>query len=137
MASITLYSNELCEFICYNINGNKLNVEQNDKALYDELKIKNYKENMISPIIFTDSIFIDYLLYVFGYKYILLRKFPMMDIIFKISFDKGELISLVNISLCKEYLYAVDNNSKKIYVIKNQKNSNQISSFRATLDDNK
>ena len=136
LASITLYSNELCKFNCYNINGNNLNVEQNDKDLYDELEIKNCNETMISPVIFTDSNFTDYLLYVFGYKFILLRKFPMMDTIFKIYFDKDELISLVNISFCKEYIYAVDNNAKKIYVIKHQKNNKQISPFRGGLDDN-
>ena len=134
LASITLYSNDLCKFNCYNINGHNLNVEQDDKAFYDKLKIQNCKETMISPAIFTDSIFNDCLLYVFGYQFIILRKFPMMDIIFKINFDKEELISLVNISLCKEYIYAVDNKAKRIYVIKNQKNNKQIPSFRATIE---
>ena len=109
-------------------------MEQDDKAFYDKLKIQNCKETMISPVIFTDSIFNDCLLYVFGMQFIILRKFPMMDIIFKINFDKEELISLVNISLCKEYIYAVDNKAKRIYVIKNQKNNKQIPSFRATIE---
>ena len=76
---------------------------------------------------FTDTLFIDYLLYVFGYQFILLRKMPEMEIIFKINFEKNELISLVNISLCKEYIYAVDNNNKRIHLIKYQKNKKQIS----------
>lgn len=127
LASIILYSNKSVEFKCYNINGHDLNVEQNDKQLLDELKNKNCKERMISPLIFTDSQYVDYLLYVFGNQFILLRKMPLMDIIFKINFDGNELISFVNVSLNKEYIYAVDNNGKRVYLIKYKKNNKQIS----------
>ena len=129
LASIILYSNKLYEFKCYSINGHNLNVEHNDRLLYDELRIKTFNEPMVSPVIFTDSVFIDYLLYVFGFQFILLRKMPEMDIIFKINFDKNELISLVNISLCKECIYAVDNNNKRIHIIKYKyaKSKKQIS----------
>ena len=132
LASIILYSNQLYKFKCYSINGHNLDVEESDKELYEELKNKNCNEYMISPIIFTDSLFIDYLLYIFGYKYIVLRKIPKMDIIFKIFFDKEEILSLVNISLCKEYIYAIDNNSKQIHVIKYQ-NAKENKENRITI----
>ena len=77
-------------------------MDQNDKEFYEDLKIKNCNEAMTSPVVFTDFAFIDYLLYVFGYQFILLRKMPLMNIVFKINFDGGEFISSVNISLCKE-----------------------------------
>ena len=126
LASVILYSNKLYQFKCYNINGHDLNVEQNDRSLYDELKIKNEGKPISSPIMFTDGFFIDYLLYVFGNKFILLRKMPLMDIIFKIPFVGNEFISLVNISLSKEYIYAVDNNNKKVYLIKYKKPNNKL-----------
>ena len=118
LASIILYSNKLFKFKCYSINGHDLNVDQNDQNIYNELKIKNCSEPMISPIIFTDSAFIDYLLYVFGYQFILLRKTPLMDIVFKIKFEGNEFISMINISLYKECIYIVDNNNKKVHVVK-------------------
>ena len=137
LASIILYSNKSYKFKCYGINGHDLNVEQNDKDLYKELKNKNCNEYMISPIVFNDSLFIDHLLYVFGYQFILLRKMPKMDIVFKINFNKDEIISLVNISPCKEYIYAVDNNYKRIHLIKYQKNKeNKIISANIPNNEN-
>ena len=126
LASIVLYSNKLCKFKCYNINGHDLNIEQNDKNLYDELKINNSCEPMISPVVFTDLLFIDHLLYIFGYKCILLRKMPLMDIIYKINFNEDEYISFVNVSLSKECIYAFENNSKKVYLIKYKKPNKPI-----------
>ena len=121
MASIILYSNKSCEFKCYGINGHDLKIEQNDKQLLDECKFKHCTEPMVSPIIFTDSRFSDFLLYVFCNQFILLRKMPLMDIFLKINFDENESISLINISLNKENIYAVDNYNKRVYVI-NYKN---------------
>ena len=132
LASIILYSNKLYKFKCYSINGHNLEIEESDKESYEELNNKNCNEYMISPIIFTDSLFIDYLLYIFGYQFILLRKIPKMDIIFKINFNKEGIISLINISLCKEYIYAIDNNSKRMHVIKcpkNKENKNILSNI--------
>ena len=126
LASIVLYSNKLCKFKCYNINGHDLNIEQNDKNLYDELKINNSCEPMISPVVFTDLLFNDHLLYIFGYKCILLRKMPLMDIIYKINFNEDEYISFVNVSLSKECIYAFENNSKKVYLIKYKKPNKPI-----------
>ena len=121
LASIILYSNKLCQFKCYNINGHDLNVEQNDRSLNEALKTKNEREPISSPVIFTDGFFIDYLLYVFGNKYILLRKIPLMEIVLKIDFEGNDFISFVNVSLNKEYIYAVDNDNKKVYLIKYKK----------------
>ena len=42
---------------------------------------------------------------------------PLMDIFLKINFDENESISLINISLNKENIYAVDNYNKRVYVI--------------------
>ena len=120
LASVILYSDKFLEFKCYSINGHDLNVDKNDVTSLQECKSKNVTERMISPLVFTDSGFSDYLLYVFGYQFIILRKMPLMDITLKISFDNGELISLINISSNKEIIYAVDNNSTQIYLIKNK-----------------
>ena len=127
LASIILYSNKLYQFKCYSINGHNLNVEQNDKDTYNELKIKNCNDPMTSPIIFADSSFIDHLLYVFGYQFILLRKMPLMDIVLKINFDGNEFISMINISLNKECIYIVDDNNKRVQVIKYKKSNKQTS----------
>ena len=40
-----------------------------------------------------------------------------MDLVFKINFNENEYISMINISLTKEYIYATDNKNKKIYII--------------------
>ena len=135
LPSILLYSNKVYRFKCYNINNHELKVEQNDKEFYSQLRINNCNEPMISPIVFTDFSFIDYLLYSFGYQFIILRKMPLMNIIFKINFDGDEFISLVNISLCKECIYVVDNNNKRIHIIKYKKNVKQIS-FSTTSSNN-
>ena len=129
LASIILYSNKLYQFKCYNINGHNLNVEQNDKDIYNELKIQNCNDPMTSPVLYTDSSFTDYLLYVFGYQFILLRKMPLMDIVLKINvnFKGNEFISMINISLNKECIYIVDDNNKRVHVVKYKKINKQSS----------
>ena len=119
LSSVILYSNKSTKFKCYNINGYDLNVEQNDTNLLNMSKYDRSKlnENMISPIIFTNWQFNDYLIYIFRYQFILLRKTPLMDLIFKINFDQKEFIYMINLSLMKDYIYAVNNEGKKIYVI--------------------
>ena len=126
LPSVILYSNKSTKFKCYNINGYNLNVEQNDTNLlniskYDRSKLN---ENMISPIIFTNLQFNDYLIYIFRYQFILLRKTPLMDLIFKINFDEKEFITMINLSLMKDCIYAVNNEGKKIYVIHCDKSKN-------------
>ena len=119
LASVILYSNQTTKFKVFNINGHDLNINQNDINLLNESKNnKNLKmENMISPIIFTSYQFNDYLIYIFRNQYILLRKTPLMDLVFKINFNENEYISFINISLMKDYIYAIDNINKKVYII--------------------
>ena len=132
LPSIALYSNELCQFKCYSLNGNELNTKENDTKIMSNKFIEYYVENeqnMNSPIIFTDNLFNDYLIYIFKKKYVLIREFPSMKI--KIPFNptqdnhNEELCSLC-ISDDKKYLYVLEQKSNKIYMI-NQKffNSNK------------
>jgi WD40 repeat protein len=126
LPSIALYSNELCQFKCFSLNGNELNTKENDTKImsnkFNEYYVEN-EQNMISPIIFTDSLFNDYLIYIFKKKYVLIREFPSMKI--KIPFNptmdshNQELCSL-SISDDKKYLYVLEQKSNKIYMI-NQK----------------
>ena len=117
LPSVILYSNRDTEFKVFSIHGHDLKVEQNDKKLLnDQPKIIN-EINMISPIIFTNWQFSDYLIYIFKYRYILLRKAPLMEVVFKINFGETDYISIFNLSLMKDCIYAVDNNNKKIHVI--------------------
>ena len=126
LPSIALYSNELCQFKCYSLNGNELNTKENDTKIMSNKFIEYYVENeqnMNSPIIFTDNLFNDYLIYIFKKKYVLIREFPSMKI--KIPFNptqdnhNEELCSLC-ISDDKKYLYVLEQKSNKIYMI-NQK----------------
>ena len=124
LPSVILYSNRETEFKVYSIHGHDLKVEQNDKILLKD-KPKNTNEiNMISPFIFTNWQFSDYLIYIFRYKYILLRKAPLMEVVFKINFGEKDYISIFNLSLMKDCIYAVDNNNKKIHVIHCEKINN-------------
>ena len=126
LASVVLYSNDLCQFKCFSINGSELNTNESDTNLMSN-KFKEYyvenDQNMNSPIIFTDSMFNDYLIYIFKKKYVVIREFPSMKmkIPFNPTLDKynEELCSLC-ISDDKKYLYALEQKSNKIYMI-NQK----------------
>ena len=83
-----LYSNDLCKFKVYSLNGNELYNTESDSNLiskkFNEYDIDN-EDNMSSPIIFTDTLFNDYLIYIFKKKYVLIREFPSMKI--KTPFD--------------------------------------------------
>ena len=94
LASVILYSNQTTKFKVFNINGHALNIDQNDINLLNESNYnKNLKmENMISPIIFTSYQFNDYLIYIFRNQYILLRKTPLMDLVFKINNFKSQIL---------------------------------------------
>ena len=123
---VVLYSNELCKFKCYSINGNELTTTESDNNLmsnkFNEYYVEN-EQNMISPLIYTDAQFNDYLIYIFKKKYVLIREFPSMKI--RIPFNptldnhNEELCSL-SISEDKKYLYVLEQNCNKIYMI-NQK----------------
>ena len=126
LPAVILYSNIEAEFKVYSIHGHDLKVEQTDKNLLNDKTKKNNEINMISPIIFTNWKFSDYLIYIFRYKYILLRKAPLMEVTFKIIFGEKDTISMFNLSLMKDCIYAVEHNHKKIYVIHSEKiNSNK------------
>ena len=124
LPSVILYSNRETEFKVYSIHGHDLKVEQNDKSLLNDTQNNINEINMISPIIFTNWQFSDYLIYIFRYKYILLRKAPLMEVVFKINFDEKDHISKFNLSLMKDGIYVVDNKNKKIHVISCDKINN-------------
>ena len=124
LASIILYSDINNEFKCYNINGHDLKVKESDKYLLDNVqKIPFFDENMTSPIVFTDYQFIDFLLYILGNRFIILRKMPLMDFIYKIKINPDSFLSMINLSLCKKYIYAVEKGFNKIYIIETKKNN--------------
>ena len=126
LPAVILYSNREAEFKVYSIHGHDLKVEQTDKNLLNDKPNKSNEINMISPIIFTNWKFSDYLIYIFRCKYILLRKAPLMEVTFKIIFGENDTISMFNLSLMKDCIYAVDNNNGKINVIHSEKiNSNK------------
>ena len=126
LPSIVVYSNDLCKFKSYSINGNELSTTESDNNLmsnkFNEYYVEN-DQNMNSPLIFTDTLFNDYLIYIFKRKYILIREFPTMKI--KIPLNptldnhNEELCSLC-ISEDKKNLFVLEQNSNKIYMI-NQK----------------
>lgn len=125
LASVILYSDKSTKFKCYNINGYDLNVEKGDDHLLNMSKydVSKSDKNMISPIMFTNWQFNDYLIYIFRYQFILLRKTPLMHLIFTINLKK-EFISMIDLSLMKDCIYAVNNENKKIYVIHGDKSKN-------------
>ena len=125
LASVILYSDKSTKFKCYNINGYDLNVEKGDDHLLNMSKYDMSKsdKNMVSPIMFTNWQFNDYLIYIFRYQFILLRKTPLMHLIFTINLKK-EFISMIDLSLMKDCIYAVNNENKKIYVIHGDKSKN-------------
>ena len=126
LASISIYSNKTYNFKCYSINGNEL-IDYNKD--FDDKLIKDYKselleeQGMSSPIIFTDSQFNDYLLYILNKKYILIKKFPFMENIALInpSQNINEKINNISISNDLKYLYAYEEINNKIYIINNKK----------------
>ena len=124
LASIAIYSNKTYNFKCYSINGNELINYSKD---FDEILIKDckgeIKEGMSSPILFTDSQFNDYLLYILNKKYILIKKFPSMENIVMInpSLVNEEKINNITISNDLKYIYAYEEINNKIYIINNKK----------------
>ena len=126
LPSIAVYSNDLCKFKCFSINGNELNTTESDNNLmsnkFNEYYVEN-EQNMNSPLMFTDALFNDYLIYIFKKKYVLIREFPSM----KIKVPLNPTLDNSNEDLCslclsedKKYLFVLEQNSNKIYMI-NQK----------------
>ena len=65
LPSMVLYCISEDKFRGYKIDGHYLNVEQNDKKLIRDNDKNVSEENMISPIIFTNWKFSNYLIYIF------------------------------------------------------------------------
>ena len=121
LSVIVVYSNKKCLFKAYSINGHDLDYDSNDKSLLEEIEIPSYNtDNMISPIIFTDYKFNDYLCYVFKYKFIVIRKFPEMECHLKFNcFNHNCCFSFIQISKDLKYLYAYEENENDLYIINN------------------
>jgi len=126
LASIVLYSNEKCQFKCFSINGTNLKSAETDTHLTSN-KFNEYyldmDESMTSPIIFTDYMFNDYLIYIFKKNYVLIREFPSMKIAMALNPTRdniNEELSMLCISNDNKYLYIMEQKNNKIYIV-NQK----------------
>ena len=115
LPSFILHTNKN-SFICYSINGEKL----------DSVPEKDIKENpyMISPIVYYNNDFMDYLIYGTGNNYLRIRKFPYMNLIYEIKFEQNILknqsinhIKFILISKKKLLIYIIFDNYKKINII--------------------
>ena len=123
---IVLYSNALCQFKSFSLNGNELNTTESDNNLMSAKLneyFAEYDQNMSSPLVFTDWCFNDYLVYIFKNNYVLIREFPSMNI--KIALNPtfenhNESLCSLSISEDKKYLYIYEQKSNKIYMF-NQK----------------
>ena len=121
LSVVVVYSNKQCLFKTYSINGHDLNYDSNDKLLLKEIEIPSYNtDNMISPIIFTDYVFNDYLCYIFKYKFIIIRKFPEMECHLKFNcFNHNCCFSFIHISKDLKNIYAYEENGNDLYIINN------------------
>ena len=126
LASIVLYSNQDFMFKSYNINGHDLNIKVSDVDLSKNIDKKCCgDEYMSSIILFTDYQFVDFMVYLFGNRYIILRKMPLMQRVFKLDLGENTYITMLNISLCNKFIYALEKNSNKLYFIEYKKMNNQ------------
>ena len=126
LASVVLYSNMKCQFKCFSINGTNLHSGETD-TLSTSNNFNEYNfdsdESMISPIIFTDHMFNDYLIYIFKKNYVFIRQFPLMKIVMVLNPTKNnhnEELSMLCISDDHRYLYIMEEKNNKIYIV-NQK----------------
>ena len=126
LACAVLYSNDKCQFKCFSINGRNLNSSETDTLLtsnkFNEYFLDN-DESMSSPVIFTDYMFNDYLIYIFKKNYVLIREFPSMRIVMALNptrDNNNEELSMICVSNDNKYLYIMEQKNNKIYVV-NQK----------------
>ena len=121
LASVVVYSNEASNFKSFSINGNEQYIEKNSSEKNDGILT-----GMISPIIFTDSLFNDYLLYIMYNKTILISKFPSMQITAFIKPKINENVYLTNLCITADlkYIYVLDEFNNSIYVIHQQSSKN-------------
>ena len=118
LASVVVYSNEAGNFKSFSINGNELsNHGNNDQNAMGY--VANNSNGMISPIIFTDSLFNDYLLYILDNKIIFLNKFPSMEIIAYIKPRIAGDINLTNLCISTDlkYIYIYEEIKNVIYIV--------------------
>ena len=144
LASIILYSNKTYNFKSFNINGNelKINNDYDEKLIKDNKNnnIDSYEKGMSSPIIFTDSQFNDYLLYILNKKFVLIKKLPFMEnvVMFNPSLVKEEYLNNIAISNDLKYLYIYEELNNKIYIIHHKNNiSIHTNKENKELKDNK
>ena len=118
LASIVVYSNKACTFKSFCINGNELITQRNNNEKRS-LGTIGKLNGMISPIIFTDSLFNDYLLYILDNKTVIINKFPSMEIIAFIKPKIDGKINLTNVCISTDlkYIYIYEEITNKIYIL--------------------
>ena len=123
LASVVVYSNESSNFKSFSINGNELSAKgkKNEQMSLGNMvaDVKNNLNGMSSPIMFTDSLFNDYLLYIMNNRIIFLTKFPSMKIVAFINPKFHQEIFLTNLSISNDlkYIYAYDELNNMIYIV--------------------
>ena len=122
---VVVYSNEVGNFKIFGLNGKEIKSPGKGEKL-DFVSNENGENNkltgMISPLIFTDYQFNDYLIYILHNKYIFIHKFPDMQMIgYIICYIKNVHITHLCFSSNLKYIYAYDEINNSIYVVK-QKN---------------
>ena len=118
LASVVVYSNEAGNFKSFSINGNEItNHGNNDKNALGN--VATNLNGMISPIIFTDSLFNDYLLYILDNKVVFLNKFPSMEIVAYIKPRIQGDIHLTNLCISTDlkYIYIYEEIRNVIYIL--------------------
>ena len=122
LASIVLYSNEANTFKIISLNGKELNYKINSNETQKILG------GMSSPIIFTDSQFNDYLLYILNNNTVFITKFPSMQITALIKPLPSDNIYLTNVCISEDLksIFIYDEYNNKIYIVHNNaiENSN-------------
>ena len=121
LPAIVVYSNEVNNFKCFSLNGNELSTikdaEQMDLGI-NENDGKINTSGMISPIMFTDSKFNDYLIYILNNKYVMINKFPTMQIIGYIYPLLNNYSYITNLCLSNDlrYIYIYDEFNNEISI---------------------
>ena len=126
LPSFIYYTNKNM-FNCYNINGELLDI------ICEENFLQN--KDMINPIIFTDSNFMDYLIYGTISNFLFIRKFPNMNLMYYININQTDLIEtplysnidndtfdykpikFIHISNNGQFIYVIYDNSNLVLVL--------------------
>ncbi len=124
LPSFVCYSNEKNKFFCFNINGKKLNEDEdfdnkNDSYVNKSFSKINFSEKLISPKIFNDFYFVDYLIYGFNNN-IFIRKFPFMNVIKKI--EMNFLCKFINVLQNGKLIIVINKNREIIKIFINEIN---------------